>query len=325
MMFFQYNFFKNMNECQIRFLKCRNCLQLKEGVHLKSYNLRICLNCFLNFFRQRIEYTIQKFKMFDRKERIAVAISGGKDSVALAKVLKDLGYNITLIHINTYIQQANYAENSQKAVEDFAKKENLPLKILTYKEELGVDNVKFLAKISKKEICAVCGMVKRYLLNREAKDFDVIVTGHTLDDEAATLLGSLVFWRDFITRQWPILKEEQTLKRKAKPLCLVFEKETKLFCDVQNLPYNPQKCPLRGGPYLFFKKFIHSLEEEMPSSVIQFYKGFLKRKKYFSFCKEVQNNLTPCKKCGYLTTTSICNFCRLKEKIENLKSSNLII
>lgn len=305
---------------QILFLKCRKCLKVGRGIHLKSYNLKICLECFLDFFRQRVEYTIKKFKMFNKKEKIAVAISGGKDSIALAKVLKDLGYDITLIHINTNIQQSNYAENSQKAVEDFSKKENLPLKILTYKEELGID-IKLLAKISKKEICGVCGMIKRYLLNREAKNFDVVVTGHTLDDEAATLLGSLVFWRDLITRQWPVLKEEQTLKRRAKPLCLVFEKETKLFCDIQNLPYNPQGCPLRGGPYLFFKKFVHSLEEEMPSSVIQFYKGFLKRKKQFFFSEESQKILTPCKKCGYLTTTQLCSFCRLKEKIEDFKSS----
>lgn len=303
-----------------KILRCRKCQKIREGIHLRSYNLRLCLDCFLDFFRKRVKETIEKFRMFEKKDKIAVAISGGKDSVALAKVLKDLGYKITLFHINTQIKKENYAQNSQKAVEEFAKKENLPLRILDFKEEISID-IKLAAKISKKEICGVCGMIKRYLLNREAKDFDVIVTGHTLDDEAASLLSSLIFWKDFIKRQWPVLREEDSLKRKAKPLTLVSERETKLFCQILNLPFNPQPCPLRGGTYVFFKNFIHSLEEEMPSSVLNFYKGFLTRKKKMGF-EEEKVELKPCKKCGYLTVAGMCSFCRLKEKIEKLKEKN---
>jgi tRNA(Ile)-lysidine synthase TilS/MesJ len=299
-----------------KILKCRICQKVKEGVHLRSYNLKICLDCFLDFFRKRVKETIEKFKMFSTEDKIAVAISGGKDSMALAKVLKDLGYNITLFHINCQIKENDYSEKSQKAVEEFAKIENLPLRILDFKNEIGID-VKLAAKISKKEICGVCGMIKRYLLNREAKDFDVIVTGHTLNDEAASLLKSLIFWQEgFIRRQFPVLKEEESLKKKAKPLTLCFERETKLFCEILKLPYLKERCPLRGGTYILFKKIIEELEEEMPSSVLNFYKGFLKRKRIFG--KEKPEELSPCKKCGYLTVAEICNFCKLKEKIKTL-------
>lgn len=256
--------------------------------------------------------TIEKFKMFSEKDKVAVAISGGKDSTALARLLKDLGYNIFLFHINTNIKKDNYAQNSQKAVEEFAKRENLPLKILNFEDEIGID-IKAAAKISKKEICGVCGMIKRYLLNREAKEFDVIVTGHTIDDEAASLLSSLIFWKEFLNRQWPVLKEEESLKKRAKPLTLCFERETKLFCQILNLSYNPNPCPKRGGTYVFFKNFIHQLEEEMSSSVLNFYKGFLKRKRKMGFI-EREIKLEPCQKCGYLTISKVCNFCRLKEK-----------
>jgi tRNA(Ile)-lysidine synthase TilS/MesJ len=299
-----------------KILKCRICQKVKEGVNLRSYNLKICLDCFLDFFRKRVKETIERFKMFSTEDKIAVAISGGKDSMALAKVLKDLGYNITLFHINCQIKENDYSEKSQKAVEEFAKIENLPLRILDFADEIGID-VKLAAKISKKEICGVCGMIKRYLLNREAKDFDVIVTGHTLNDEAASLLKSLIFWQEgFIRRQFPVLKEEESLKKKAKPLTLCFERETKLFCEILKLPYLKERCPLRGGSYVLFKKIIEELEEEMPSSVLNFYKGFLKRKRIFG--KEKPEKLSPCKKCGYLTVAEICNFCKLKEKIKTL-------
>jgi recombinational DNA repair protein RecR len=54
----------------------------------------------------------------------------------------------------------------------------------------------------------------------------------------------------------------------------------------------------------------------MPSSVLNFYKGFLKRKRIFG--KEKPEKLSPCKKCGYLTVAEVCNFCKLKEKIKVL-------
>ena len=296
-------------------IRCRKCQGLKKGVVLPSYNLKLCLSCFVEFFKARVKETIEKFKMFTEKEKIAVAVSGGKDSIALAKVLKELGYQIFLIHINCQIKENNYSLNSQKTVEEFARKENLPLKVVDLKNEIEVD-LKKCAKISRKEICAVCGMIRRYLLNREAKKFDVLSTGHTLNDEASSLLSSLIFWKDgFLARQFPVLKERESLGRRVKPLCLSFERETEVFCQILNLPYLSQRCPWRGGTYVFFKRIINEIESEMPSSTLNFYKGFLKRKRRFfsSFPKET---LTPCERCGYLTSAKICSFCRLKEKIE---------
>ena len=299
-----------------KILKCRKCQNLKEGIYLKSYNLRICLDCFLDFFRKRVKDTIEKFRMFSPNDKVAVAISGGKDSMALAKVLKDLGYNITLFHVNCGIKENNYSEKSQRAVEEFAKIENLPLEMIYFEDEIKID-VKLAAKISRKEICGVCGMIKRYLLNNKAKDFDVIVTGHNLNDEAASLLKSLIFWNDYLKRQYPLLLEEESLKRKAKPLTFCFENETRLFCDILKLPYHKDPCPLRAGPYLVFKKIIQELEDEMPSCILNFYKGFLKRKKIFGEKEKVK--LLPCEKCKYLTIAKVCSFCKLKEKIDAMK------
>jgi uncharacterized protein (TIGR00269 family) len=301
-------------------IRCKICQGLREGVILRSYNLKLCKDCFLNFFEKRVQETIEKFRMFTKKERIGVAISGGKDSVALTKALKNLKYDLFLFHINCQIEKDNYSKECQEIVEDFAKRENLRLKILNFKDEIKI-SVKLAAKISKKEICGVCGMIKRYLLNREAKECNVIVTGHTLDDEAASLLSSLIFWKEYLYRQWPTLREEGTLKRRVKPLTLISEKETRLYCEILNLPYQKRPCPLRGGTYVFFKKFIHQLEEEMPSSVLNFYKGFLKRKRKMGF-SEKHKTLSACERCGYLTVAKICNFCRLKEKIDNFSKKS---
>ncbi len=299
-------------------IRCKKCHQIKKGVILKSYNLKLCFDCFIEFFLKRIESTIEKFKMFSYHQKILVALSGGKDSLALAKALKMLGYQIALVHLRTGIKINDYSLKSERLVKNFAKKENLKLKIIDFEKEVGLD-LKTSAQIFGRKICSVCGMAKRYLLNQAAKNFDVLVTGHTLNDEAASLLSSLIFWKDeYLYKQFPILKEEGSLKRKAKPLAFNFESETKIFCEHLKINYLDSPCPFQGKPYIFFKKIIEKIEKEMPASILNFYKGFLKRKKLFQPLFD-KKNLKPCLKCGYLTTAKICNFCRLKEKIKNSK------
>jgi len=298
------------------------CQKLKEGVVLRSYNLKLCYDCFVKFFLKRTKETIEKFKMFSEKDKVLVAISGGKDSMALAKALKMLNFNIVLCHINVGVEKENYSFLSQQKVEKFAKEENLDLKVLSFKKEIGA-TVEEASRVLKKEICAVCGMIKRYLLNREAKDFDVVVTGHNLTDEAGTLLSSLIFWKEeYLKKQFPILESEGSLKRKAKPFCLISEKETQIFCNILKLDYQKTPCPLRGGSYVFFKKIVNQIENEMPSALLNFYKTFLKRKTKWGW-KRSEISLRKCSRCGYQTVTDICNFCRLKEKINKLKDENI--
>jgi uncharacterized protein (TIGR00269 family) len=294
-------------------VRCGICKKLKSGVKLKSYNLRVCFDCFIVFFERRIQKTIKTYKMFKKDERILVAVSGGKDSVALAKALKDLGYSITLYHVNCGIEEENYSSTCQRKVELLAQQEDLPLKIFYLKDEIPVE-IKLAAKLFRKETCSVCGMIKRYLLNKVAEAFDVVCTGHNLNDEAASLLSSLIFWQEYMKRQSPVLEERGSLKRRVKPLSLTFEYETKLFCDLLKLPYHASSCPLVGGPYLFFKRIIEEIENEMPSSILNFYKGFLKRKKLLGL-EEKETKLHSCERCGYLTVAKVCNFCKLKEKI----------
>ncbi len=295
-------------------VRCRFCREVKEGAILRSYNLNVCLDCFVSFFNKRVRSTIDKFKMIRKGDKVAVAVSGGKDSIAVAKALKENGYDITIFHADCGIREEDYSNRSREVVEEFARRENLRLVVVEYEKEIGLD-LKVVARIARKGICGVCGMIKRYLFNREAKEYNVIVTGHNLDDEASSLLSSLIFWKEYVRRQWPLLEDEGSLKRKVKPLVLISEAETRLYCELLNLPYNSVSCPLRSEKYTLFKEFIYRLDEEMPGAVLNFFKGFLRRKKeLFSTGEDVK--LEPCERCGYMTGVEICSFCRLKERIE---------
>ncbi|RKY31919.1 MAG: tRNA(Ile)-lysidine synthetase [Candidatus Omnitrophota bacterium] len=296
-------------------MKCRVCKRDAQ-ISLKSYNLNLCSNCFLEFFRKRVYTTINEFKMCTPKDRILVAVSGGKDSLSLWHILSDLGYRTCGLHI--ILDIGEYSQRSYQQVIKFAQTKSLELRVVSVRDEFG-KSIKELAKIAKRPPCRVCGMVKRYLMNREAEAFDCLATGHNLDDEASTLLGNLLNWQEgFLSRQAPVLEENYTLKRKIKPFAFISQEEITLYAELCGIDYLEERCPFsRRATSLIYKGVLNKIEEEMPATKLRFYKGFIKRE-YFKGGK--REELSPCKRCGYLTVGEVCNFCKLKEKVLERKN-----
>ncbi len=291
-------------------MKCKFCKK-QARIKLKSYNLRLCENCFRDFFKKRVRLTIEKFKMYASGDKILIAASGGKDSLCLWHVLDDIGYKTQGLHVDLGI--SGYSGKSKEYALKFAKDNNFDLKIVNIKEELG-EGVRELSRISRRVPCRVCGMLRRYIMNREAEGFSSLATGHTLDDEASTLLGNLLNWQEcFLRRQHPVLKANASLKKKIKPFCLVSEEEISFYASICNIEYISGGCPLsKEATSLFYKHILSEIEERMPAAKLKFYKQFIK-KRYFK--GEIEEKLKPCEVCGYLTVSGVCSFCRLKEKL----------
>ncbi|GAB5046295.1 ATP-binding protein [Thermodesulfovibrio sp. TK110] len=301
---------------ETRKLRCKICNNLKEGIILRHYNLKVCLDCFPQFFKKRVQETIEKFKMFGTKEKLIVAISGGKDSMSITKALKDLGYNVKAIHINAELGEVS--KKSIEIVQNFCKIEKIPLKIVQLKEDFEV-SLEEISKIIKKPVCAVCGMLRRYILNKHSEG-QTIVTGHTLNDEASFILKNMIFWNDeLLARASPVLEEKEGLSRKVKPLCLITEEETLIFCKLSNITYVEEQCPYKSEVYEIFKSLVYEINKEFPGSIAGFYKGYLKRLKTFYSQPLKEILVHRCIRCGYPTTTQLCSVCRLKEKLLQYK------
>ncbi len=293
-------------------MKCKICG--KEAIiKLRSYNLALCEEHYIEFVKRRVDKAIKKFKMFKKEDRILVAVSGGKDSIVLWHVLHSLGYKTTGYFLNLGID--GFSAKSQEIAEEFAKKFDLELKIEYLKDELGV-GIPEIAKISKGKPCSTCGMIKRYMINRAGLEYDAVATGHNLDDESSVLFGNILHWQvEYLDRQSPVLPRDRSLARKVKPLILLTNFEVKFYADLLKLPYIQDKCPFSTGATTFFyKSVLEEIEERMPGTKVRFLLGFFENKKGFD---APQRELKPCKKCGYLTTAEVCSFCRLKEKISS--------
>ncbi len=292
-------------------MKCKICGR-EAFVKLRSYNLALCEDHFVEFVKRRVEKAIKKFKMVSREDHILVAVSGGKDSIVLWHVLNELGYRTTGYFLNLGISE--FSEESQEIAEEFASKFSLELKVEYLRDVLGV-GIPEIAKISRGKPCSTCGMIKRYLINRAGLEYDAVATGHNLDDESSVLFGNIIHWQvEYLERQSPVLPKDRTLSKKIKPLVLLTNQEVKLYADLLNLPYIRDKCPFSGGATThYYRDILQNLEDRMPGTKIRFYLGFLENKKGF---KVKEKELKPCERCGYLTTAGVCSFCRLKERIQ---------
>ena len=95
--------------------------------------------------------------------------------------------------------------------------------------------------------CSACGTIKRHYFDAAALDggFDVLATGHNLDDEAARLLGNVLHWqRDHLARQRPVLPPTHPkFVRKVKPLYLLSEYETAVYAFMRGIDYVVEECP----------------------------------------------------------------------------------
>ena len=207
----------------------------KAVVYLPHHRLALCKPHYIEWFEKRTQKTIKEFKMFKPDEKILVAVSGGKDSLALWNALTKLGYEADGFYIDLGIGE--YSEESKQLSIDFANRIGRKLHIVPMKEKIAP--IPTIKESTKRPACSACGTVKRYYMNKIAKDlgYSVIATGHNLDDEVATLFGNTLGWDiNYLKRQYPVLEEENGFVRKVKPLCKIQKKKVRCihFSTISN-------------------------------------------------------------------------------------------
>jgi len=292
----------------------------KATIYLRHHRLALCREHFIEWFERQTEKTIKEFKMFSRKEKVLVAVSGGKDSLALWFALNKLGYETYGFHISLGIEGWEYSKKSLEICRKFAERIGRPLIVFNLKEELGYTIEEIARGAGRKDVCSVCGSFKRYLMNKVAREhgFKVVATGHNLDDESALLLSNTVRWEiGYLGRQSPVLPEEGGFARKVKPFCFLTEKETVSYAILNGIEYVETGCPnAKEATSIHFKRALAYLEHQMPGTKLRFYKEFLKKARPI-FEREVKEKveLNECEVCGMPTTAPVCSVCRTLQRL----------
>lgn len=304
---------------------CSKCRQ-PAVFRMRHHRLAFCQPHYLDWFIEQTARTIEKYHMFAPGDRVLLAVSGGKDSLALWDVLWRLGYAVDGLYINLGIEssEGQYSNDSQEYASTFARQNSLELRIVNVQESYGQTIPQFASHSQRGRVkpCGVCGLVKRHIMNQIARDFgyDVLTTAHNLDDEVAVLMGNMITWQvDLLQRQTPILPAEDGFVRKAKPFFRFYERETAAYSLLRGIEYEEEECPYStGSKQLVYKDILNKLEETTPGIKMNYYASFLNARadEYFLSAdhpaRHSDQELHQCPICGQPTSSKgACAFCRL--------------
>ena len=92
-------------------MKCRVC-RGPAVIDLRRHNANFCAEHFLRFAREQVARAIDEFEMLEPADRVLVAVSGGKDSLAVWDILRALGYDADGLYIGLGIGE--YSEDSER-------------------------------------------------------------------------------------------------------------------------------------------------------------------------------------------------------------------
>lgn len=299
---------------------CSKCK--KPAVTFIRYNgTHLCNDHFIEYFERRVKKDIKKQGRTEGKSKIAVAVSGGKDSTVALYVIHDIfskRANIDLYGITVDEGIRGYRDESIKFAAKNCKKLGIKHHIISFEDVIGKTMDEIASLKDELGECSYCGVFRRLCLNKKSKELgiDKLVTGHNLDDTAQSILMNFVNGdMQKLARLGPHKKVQPGLVPRVLPLCTIPEKEVALYAIIKNIDFHDAECPystraLRGD----FRDIIDNLEFKNPGtrhSILNSYGGI----KNMLLEKYPPAELNKCLECGEPTAQELCKACLLKDRI----------
>jgi len=297
----------------------------KPAVYLRRYTSEhLCGTCLVQTTIDRVRKTINKHKMLDNKDRIAVAISGGKDSTVLLHILHNIesaypDSEILPVTIDEGIQ--GYRNEALKSAQELARSLNLNLEILTFEELLGYSLDEIVKRRTSNSLgaCSYCGVFRRRALNVAAQNLeaDVIAMGHNLDDEIQTVLMNILrgdsarIARTNVPRNMSV----EGFVPRIKPITEITERDVIAYAHYLKLPYHDVPCPYAEEAYRNdVRSFLNDMEYKRPGTLLAALQSSESMTKAFRQ-NSTKWKFTHCQKCGAPSPSKFCKVCEMLESI----------
>jgi uncharacterized protein (TIGR00269 family) len=288
---------------------------------------KLCKRCFTKSIEEKARATVAKCRMLKFDDRVAVAVSGGKDSISLLHILAKMQRDhpkSSLVAVTVDEGIKSYRDEALKLAAENCRKLSVEHHVVSFKQLFGftLDEIVELQR-QKGEgnltSCAYCGVLRRRALNMTAREVkaDKLATAHTLDDETQTILLN-IFHGDVlrIAKEKPVTDEvHPKLVRKIKPFCEIPERETALYAYVRKIEFQSRPCPyaseaLRNDA----RVMLNRMEEKHPGIKFTIFKSIEKIRPALEEMAK-KEGLGECGECGEPTTAKICRTCQLLKSI----------
>ncbi|MFH1404034.1 MAG: TIGR00269 family protein [Candidatus Altiarchaeota archaeon] len=304
-------------------MNCDDCGS-RAVVKLRYYGKTMCEGCFSRLLEKRVRKTVRINKLLPSSGRIAVALSGGKDSMTVLKLLMDLTSRNPKIEVVTIVIDEGIRGKKKvfNKVSKYCDKTGVKSHTYSFKEEYGIKLDDIMRKVRDEGVnaCTYCGVLRRRLLNTKAIELGVsrIATGHNLDDEVQSSFMNFVRGEyDRTSRLGPIVGvvgDERFVPR-IKPLREIPEDEVKLYARLNRIPIASFDCPHAKGAFRrSVKSMLDTLEKRHPGSKYQMLNSTdrligLLRQDYAG------KKMKYCPLCGEPSSGEKCKVCELLENL----------
>lgn len=226
-----------------------------------------------------IRRAIDKYKLIENGDKVAIGLSGGKDSIALlcclANIKKHSNINFDLVAI--VVDNGN-PDNSFKKIEKFCKEQDVHLHI----EHTNIYQVVFEIR-KEKNPCSLCAKLRRGILCTTAKKLGAnkLALGHHADDVIDTFFMSLIFEGRLSTFK-PMAYMSRSDITVIRPLYLCFEAD--IAAATSTLPILKNTCPANGDTQRTkMKSLISDLEKKYKADRKLIFEAIVSKDRYNLF------------------------------------------
>ncbi|MES2153945.1 MAG: TIGR00269 family protein [bacterium] len=306
--------------------KCRS----PSVIFLRYAGTHLCREHFLEFFARRAKLEIARQGRLP-EGTVAVALSGGKDSVSVLHFLHQMlggrpGIRLVAVTVDEGI--AGYRDSALDICREVTKRLGVPWTLVKTEELAGYSIDQYAAGThgpggeshtnAPRAACGPCGVFRRVGMNRLARDAgaSAIVTGHNLDDQAQTILmNHLKGDLDRASRMAPHDQGDRHdgLVPRLMPFRTIPEKEVLLYAVLNDLPlHHEAECPYAERSQRFaLRDVLTSLEERTPGTRHALVRG-QDRLQPILLAALPKTPLASCPECGEATSGERCMACALR-------------
>jgi tRNA-5-methyluridine54 2-sulfurtransferase len=264
--------------------------------------------------------TLKEIKI-NKKDKILVALSGGKDSALTLYLLNKFGYNVQGLYID--LKLGEYSKTCLERIQELCEDTKTKLYVYDISKEMGSSMAFLRGKIQNTsggkglQNCAICGVIKKWILNKKARELkvDYIATGHNLDDEAQTFLINIFKGNPKLSfKTGPVTKGNLNSKfiPRIKPVYYIPEEEIKKYTLKLKLPVSYLPCPCGIVSYrIEVRNFLEKLPSKIKKNILKNFEIFNK-----TFSVKEKNEINFCKECGEPSRNEYCRYCQLLKMVK---------